>query len=321
MDARLVWDTWRRILTDDQLVEWVVQSKDSGAGAPTGLTAEEIAILADYAGTPVATDTNIGMYRRGLVRNALSALSFVPLTRSLLYMSGLDVEAVAADFARSTGYADDGPNFWRIAGGFVAYLAGLPEFAARLQQDVLALDAAAVALARRLGECAPEVWPEKTAAIFSEAGPRKARESARFVANCAAVVVSSSYDLTAWIENPNVFDTDEELELSTRHWLIYFPAADAAHAYAELSERTARAFNLLSTPKTAAELSLALDGLAVAEVLEVVNSLAELGVIVSEEDYPGSRVKAALLHQGVSELRHGGTLHATPREAGGAVIA
>jgi hypothetical protein len=284
MDARLVWDTWRRILTNDQLVEWVLHPSDSGAGETTGLTDEEITILADYASTPAATDTNIGMYRRGLVRNALGALSLVPLTRHLLFMCELDVEAVAADFAQSTGYVDNGPNFWRTAGDFIAYMARLPEFAAPLQQDVLALDAAAVALARRLGESAAVVWPESAAFIFSDAGLRAGYESTRFVASRAAVVASTSYDLTSWLENPDDFDADEELEPSTRHWLIYFPTAEAEHAYAELSERSARSFNLLSAPKTAAEVSVALDGLPRAEVLEVLDSLAELGVVICEGD-------------------------------------
>ena len=108
MDARLVWDTWRRILTNDQLVAWVVHPGDSDAGEPTGLSAGESEVLADYAGTPVATDTNVGMYRRGLVRNALAALSFVPPTRSLVFASGLDVEAVAA--ALFIGYGDGAPS-------------------------------------------------------------------------------------------------------------------------------------------------------------------------------------------------------------------
>jgi hypothetical protein len=281
-DARLVWDTWRRILTNDELVERVLHSKGSDPWEDTGLTAEEIAILADYAGTPAATDTNIGMYRSGLVRNALAALSLVPLTRRLLYLSGLDVETVAADFVQSAGYRDDGPNFWRIAGGFAAHLAKRPEFATRLKQDVLALDTATVALAQRLGESAPAVWPESAALIFSAARPRAGGESDRFVASRAAVVATSNFDLTPWLEDPLDFDADQELEPSTKYWLICFPAADAAHEYAELSDRAARTFNLLPAPKTAAELSSALDGLPAVEVFEVIDSLVELGVVVCD---------------------------------------
>jgi hypothetical protein len=318
MDARLVWDTWRRVLTNDHLVEWVMYP-DSRAGDPNGLSPDEMAILADYAGTPAATDSNIGMYRRGLVRNALGALDLVPLTRRLLHASGLDVEAVATEFARSAGFTDNGPNFWRTAAGFVAYLASLREFASRAQQDVLAIDAATVALARRLGESAAAVWPDSAAAAFAAAGSGVHQESARFVANRAAVVVSSSCDLTAWIENPFNFDAGKELEPSPRHWLIYFPAAEAAHEYAELSERSARAFDLLGTSKTAAELSLALDALPRADVLAVINSLAELGVVVSEAEPLSLTPQAARLHPG-SPDQSADTLHLPSRRTGGAAI-
>src|SRR3954454_10563635 len=150
MDAQLVWNTWRRVLTDDRLVNWVLDS-DSRTGDPHGCSADEVAILADYAATPVPTKANIGMYRRGLVRNALGSLDLVPLTRRLLHTSGLDIEAVATEFVQSNGYVDNGPYFWRAAGCFVAYLRERPEFSSQAHQDVLAIDAETVALARRLG--------------------------------------------------------------------------------------------------------------------------------------------------------------------------
>lgn len=281
MDPRLVWDTWRRILTDDQLVEWVLHKEESGASEPAGLTAEERAIVADYASTPAATETNIGMFRRGLVRNALAALSLVPLSRHLLYMSELDVDEVAADFAQSTGYVDYGPNFWRTARDFIEYVAILPEFAAPVHRDVLALDAAKVGLALRLGESPPVVWPDSAALA---ARSRSVDGCNRFVASRAAVVASSSYDLTSWIENPDDFDPDEKLALSTEYWLIYFPAVESEHAYAQLSERTARVYNFLSAPRTATEVSVALNDLPPAEALAVLESLAQLGVVVCEGD-------------------------------------
>jgi hypothetical protein len=281
MDARLVWDTWRRILSDDGLVDLVTHADRVDAAAVAGLDAAETAVLADYARTPQATDTNIGMYRRGLVRNALAALSRVPLSQHLLYMSGLDVKAVAADFARANGYADDGPNFWRLAGAFVAYLATRPEFAAPVQQDVLALDRALVALARRLGETAVELWPDAAAEAVGDAA-RPDRSSTRFVATSAALVTASRHDLTPWIENPQGYDPAEALAPSPRHWLIYFPVAESAPAYAELSERSARIFDLLATPKTSDEVARALGSLSAAEALTVIDRLAELGVVVSE---------------------------------------
>lgn len=288
MDAQLVWNTWRRVLTDDQLVEWVL-SPDSRAGPPGGLSADELAILVDFAATPAATASNIGMYRRGLTRNALGALDLVPLTRRLLHASGLDSHEVAAECSRLAGYVDHGPNFWRTAAELICYLAALPEFAAAARQDVLAFDAATVALARRLGESAPAVWPDGVAAAFSAGGLPAAgsglpQEPVRFVAHRGAVVVSTSCDLTNWIVNPFDFDPDEELESAARQWLIYFPAAEAAHEFAQLSERAARVFDLLRTPATATELSLALDGLPHADVLAVIDSLAGLGVVGREAE-------------------------------------
>jgi len=293
MNAELVWNTWRRILRSDTLVHSVVHRENFTAPELKGLALEEIAILNDYASTPIATDTNIGMYRRGLVRNALAALSLVPLSRGLLYGSGLDPEAVAAEFAQSTGYRDDGPYFWKIAGEFIAYLSKLPEFGERLLQDVLELDAAAAALARRLGESVPEVWPERAASTYSQACLRIAPDSIHFVASRAAVVVPSSYDLTKWIENPDDFDSHEHLERSKHYWLIYFSGADAALSYAELSKRCGRAFNLMSTPQSASDLSLAFKGLGQNEVLDLIGSLSELGVIIPKSRRSISRPAVA----------------------------
>ena len=228
-DARRAWNTWRRILTGDTLADAVLDPHGYDP-AEFGLAADEQAIVADYARTPTATETTIGAYRRGLARNALNALRLAPLSQRLLYSSELDIAAVAADFVQSIGYRDDGPNFWRLAAGFVAFLTTLPAFSRPAQQDALALEAAAIALVRRLGETRPAIWPQ--AAARHAVAPR---HSDRFVVNRAAAVASSRHDLTPWLEDPLEFDADAELEASARHWLIYLPAAEAAHSYAELS--------------------------------------------------------------------------------------
>ncbi|TCW75983.1 hypothetical protein C5O80_37230 [Burkholderia sp. SRS-46] len=282
MDARLVWDTWRRILSDDGLVEIVTQAGHADNGALARLGAAERAVVDDYACTPRATKTNIGMYRRSLVRIARVALGCVPLSQHLLFMSGLDVDDVADEFARVNGYADDGPNFWRLAGAFVAYLATRPEFKAPTHQDALAIDQALVALARRLGQRAVDAWPSAVAAGIGDTAGSD-RSFVRFVASRATVVARTRHDLTRWIENPHGFDPDEALDASPRHWLVYFPDADSAPAYAELSERSARVFELLATPHSAADLARALGSLSEAEALKVVDRLAELGVVVSEK--------------------------------------
>jgi hypothetical protein len=275
-EAQLVWNIWRRILTEDALADAVLVPEllDRAAG---DLGADERAIVADYARTPLATETTIGAYRRGLVRNALNSLKLVPLSHRLLHASGVDVPAVTADFVRAIHYRDDGPYFWRTAADFVGYLAGLPAFANPAQQDALALEAAAIALVRRLGEMRPPKWPQ-------DAALDSVRHGDRYVTNRAAATVSTGHDLTPWLEDSLDFAPDAALERSACHWLVYVPVSDAGPNYAELSERAFCAFNLMSTPKTAAELSAGLGGLAIEEVFDVLGSLAEIGAIVRREE-------------------------------------
>lgn len=274
MEARLVWDTWRRILTSDALVDAVLAP--TGDFASLGLTPDETAILADYASTPAATDQTIFMYRTGLVTNALCALRLVPLSNGLLHASGLDPQEVARDFTRSIGYRDDGANLWRLAAGFVSFLAQLPELSSGAMQDGLSIDAAAIALFRRLADLPPVSWPD-------DALVQRAQDdgSHRYVASRAAVVASTSFDLTPWLENPFAFDLDAALDSVESHWLVYLPNADAGQTYAELSARAARAFTHLAAPKTAPQLAAHLD-LPVTDVLEVIDSLAGLGVVTIE---------------------------------------
>lgn len=283
MDARLVWDTWRRILSDDGLVEMVTQAGRADNVEVAGLSAAEIAVVAEYARTPQATSTNIGMYRRGLVRIAHAALSRVPLSQHLLFMSGLDIDAVTAEFVRANGYVDYGPNFWHLTDAFIAYLATRPEFSEPAHQDVLALDQALVALAQRLGETVVELWPDAAATGFGAVADSDC-SSTRFVASCAAVVAASCHDLTPWIENPQDYDPAKALAPSPRHWLIYLPSADSPPAYAELSERSARIFDLLAMPHTAADVARALPSLSEAEVLKVIDRLVALGVVARVGD-------------------------------------
>lgn len=282
MDARLVWDTWRRILTDDGLVAQV--SAGGAQGVSSGdLSPEQLAIIRDYASTPAATVQNIGMYRRGLVRNSLGALSLAPLTSRILYTSTLDPDGAAEDFARSVAYRDYGPNFWSNAGDFVAFLAELPAFAAPACQDAIAIDAAMIALQRRLSDQVPPVWPEEAAVL--EQGPDSdvQWDAARFLASPAAVLVGSSRDIGAWIENPTGFDAGEPLPVCPQQWLIYVPAPSAAREYARLSDRCARVFWALRHAQTVAEVAAKLPDIPLADIRMLVSSLAALGVIGEQQ--------------------------------------
>lgn len=280
MDARLVWNTWRRLLASDDLADWAVRGE--GRDPPAGLSAAERIILDDYAATPEATDTNIGMFRRGLTRNARGALSLAPVTRRLLLATGLDFERIAEEFVRLAGYRDHGPNMWGLAEDFIAFLSSRPELSSAPHQDALAVDRATAALARRLGDAGEKTWPEDAARRFVESRQRVELEDKRFFAHSAAALVSSTYDLTPWLENPDLFDPEAKLECAPRNWLIYFPAADADVEYASLSDRSARAFSALGAGMSLPELAGSLPGVLPDEVRDAVAALCELGVVTIE---------------------------------------
>ncbi|MFC3579907.1 hypothetical protein [Sphingomonas hylomeconis] len=272
MNARQVWHTWRRILADDDLVAHVSDLAAQPAGARAALAPPAQAILDDYAGTPLATATNIGMYRRGLTRNALGTLSLVPLTRHLLFMTDLDIDTVAERFVATSGYRDFGPNFWESSGAFVAFLATLPEFAHPAWQDATALDAATVALARRLGRNAPPNWPGDRAA------PSAVTAATQIAANPAAAIVASRHDLSGWIKHPQDFDPGNLPPAEPSFWLVYFATAESTPAYVQLSERAAQLMTLLATPCRASDAAAAL-GVPIAQVLDIVAALSELGMV------------------------------------------
>jgi ubiquinone/menaquinone biosynthesis C-methylase UbiE len=285
VDARLVWDTWRQILRDDRLVDMVTHAGLFDDAAAAALGERGMTIASDYARTPKATSTNVGMYRRGLSRIALVALGRVPLSQRLLFASGLDCDDVTSGFVRARGHVDDGPNFWRLADAFVAYLETRPEFSSAAHRDVLAIDRTLAALAQRLGDAAVPAWPDAAAAdpVGFEAAHHPGR---RYTASRAAAIASSRHDLTAWIEDPHGFDPDQALPPSSRHWLVYFPAAECEPAYAELSERSARMFDELLAPRTALEAARAIGDLSEEEALTVIQRLAALGVVVGEAGEP-----------------------------------
>ncbi len=273
MEAQLVWDTWRAILASDELAEAVCGSP-AVAVMPAGLTRGERAVLASYAADPRAASINIGMVRRGVVRNALCALTLAPLTQRLLFACGVDAETIALAYARSIEYRDDGPNFWRSAAGFVSFLAEQSAFSAPAWQDAIKVDSAAIALMRRLGSAPPAQWPDSVGTPASRA------HEGRFMAHSAAVQVSTEHDITPWLAHPHDCATAATLEPAVQHWLVYLPNADAMPAYAELSERAARALAHLSSPMAAHELVPLLDDVPLNDISEALAALLGIGAIV-----------------------------------------
>lgn len=264
MDAQLVWNVWRKILSGEKL---------------SGLNTEEAAVVQEYLRTPTATDTCIGMYRQSLTETALSSLRLVQFCQRFVRTSGIDSNAVASDFVQRNGYQDYGPNSWHLAAAFLDDLAARPEFSSPVFQDAFALDRALTTLAQRLGEAPPDHWPDhQVDGEILHPGPDN-RSDSRFKASPAAIVVKTLHDITSWVENPQGFDVNEHLIAEPRHWLIYFPNPESTHIYAALSARSAHILLLLETPMTAGDVAKSMETLSRAEALQVIESLAAIGVV------------------------------------------
>jgi hypothetical protein len=280
MDARSVWDMWRRILSSDLLAGQVLQAGRGGCGI--ALDPVERDIFDAYAKTPTATETNLAMFRRGLVRNAKGALRRIPFAGRLAEASGIDLGAATEQFVRDGGYIDYGPHMWTAAEAFLDWLAKLPEFASPLGRDVLAIEGATTALARRLGRARIEIWPDMLAKRCGAATPAVAET--RFAAHPAATMVMTAHDLTPMLENPHGYDGSPPVGVETCFWAVYFADADADAGYAELSERSARIFSALSQPASFLDLCSALDGLVAVEVKAALDALCALGVVAAVHD-------------------------------------
>lgn len=278
MDPQTVWTVWRRILKNDDLVEAVMQGPLRNP-AVLALAPAEQAVVADYASDPAAADITIGMYRRGLVRNATSALKLAPLARHILYAGGEDVPAVMAGFAKASSYKDYGPCFWEAAADLTLFLRDMPLFTDPGRQDALRVDQAGIALARDLGAVPPLEYPDHAAARARAVQPSLLWPWP-FVASRAARVVSVAHDMTPWLEEPHHFDISLRLKQCPQHWLVFMPDAESALDFAELSERAAWIFHQLSTPKTPRELAGDREGLAVEDVKEILTSLCSFGAVI-----------------------------------------
>lgn len=279
MEARLVWDVWRRILQSDQLVAYVSGETDTYNDTRPSLTSAEREIIDNYARSPVATATNIDMYRQGLIRNALGGLSHVPLSQHLLYMADLDPSLIAEQFTEATGYRDFGPNFWSSALAFVEFIAELPAFSTPSGQDILNLDRMTAVLALRLGGTEPQFWPEGNSLSPSTSRQNEATDGPEtFSVTDAATLVETGSDLSGWIEDPYGFDPEEELETLACFWLIYFAAPAGKAEYLQLSARSASLIRALDKPRATDELSTA-TGITADDIESILESLTELGVV------------------------------------------
>ncbi|HET7505835.1 MAG TPA: hypothetical protein VFK02_32675 [Kofleriaceae bacterium] len=281
MNPRLVWDVWRRILTNEDWVATVLAG-DLTRLAPQ-VSPEERAVLEAYASTPEATRTTIHMFRSRTQSVARSSLGIVaPHTKRLLEKTGEDrATALTKAYTVASGYRDDGPRFCKTALDFLGFLAGVPAFQeAPGWADILALETASVRLQQRLGD--DHAWrapPACDPAFDREAGETLLDYDAWALVWCGnAETARLDHDVTAWLEDPTALG-ETAVAPGPTWWIASLADAESEVAYAQISERAFDVYALLARPLRPAELGARVPALPEDDVLSILGELLDLGVI------------------------------------------
>lgn len=278
MKPQVLWQTWRRILQSDALRAALMSTSDEeGRRAVAALSPEQKEVFDAYANEP-ASEMYVGFYRTFLFDSISSAMKLTPMSSRIFDESPLAHLEVFRAFSKHTGYRDDGPNFWRTAGDLLTFFQeSYAPFTSGQARDVARLESEATKLARSLCRKEDVVWASHPALDAENAS-----RTMRFRQRGSAIIVSTEYDLTSWIENPKGFDVREELPKDRCFWVVFFEKGQSSPTYVELSERAAELYNRLDVPHTCAELSKGMQAFDLAEddALAIVSSLRELDIIV-----------------------------------------
>jgi hypothetical protein len=281
MNPRLVWDVWRRILSNEDLAATVLAG-DLTRLAPQ-LSPEERAVLEAYASTPEATRITIGMYRNRTQSVARSSLGMVaPYAKRLLEKTGEDrATALTREYTVASGYRDDGPRFCKTALDFLGFLAGVPPFTeAPGWADIVALETASVRLQQRLGD--DHAWrapPACDPAFDREAGETLLDYDAWALVWCGnAETARLDHDVTPWLEDPTALG-DAAVVPGPTWWIASLADTESEVAYAQISERAFDVYALLARPVRPAEVGARVPALPEDDVLSILGELLDLGVI------------------------------------------
>jgi hypothetical protein len=281
MNPQLVWNVWRKALTDDG---WkaAIERGDVRELAGT-VSAEEYAILEEYASTAKATGIFLSMYRNRLPSVVRASLSQVaPHSRRLFEQ--LD-EAKRTELVRgylvATGNRDDGPRFCRTAHDLMSYLARDPGIADTPGwPDILALEIASMRVHLRLGALRTWHAPEPSEPGFDdvEGDTLAAFDDWALVWTGNAEAVTLEYDVTPWLEEPET--CGEGVLFPGPTWWLASLADDTSEiTYSQISERAFTVYARLEQPIRPTAIGASVADIAEDDVLSILGELLELGVI------------------------------------------
>lgn len=235
MNAERVWQFWQRLLADDSLLERVRQV---AAGAPVeGLfEADERAAAEHYARHLAGTELFVTTYRfRMLSAFGHCLQSAASLTYRALVQSGADLSAMASAFQAEQGWKDYGPYVYTACDAALEFVAHChrsrwhqtPALAGLL--DLIALERAAVALARRLADASDGLWSSER----RDEGRDDRQDEARLVTTGTGQLVETQHALSAWLRDRGSLGV-VPLPREPEWYVAYYPTREERVRYLRL---------------------------------------------------------------------------------------
>lgn len=278
MDAREVWRTWRRILSDPKFSETLLTGGVEALEAEFALTSSEREVCLSYSRTPKQTRWFIVNYRYRLVNSVCYAVETCsPLTWRLLAASDVDAHALAKDFLDARGWVDHGPYVYRLCREALAYIG--ERFAAAIPHldDLVELESRSAALIQKLADA---TWPTSRTAAPDDSSAEGPALHFRRNENADVAVMRS--DLRPWLREPSQIGK-AALAADPQHILIYLPDARSRVRYVSIGKLGRDLFDSLARPKTMAELlaSLPLESSQAHQAVEKILKMFERAGVVT----------------------------------------
>ncbi|MFD7657760.1 hypothetical protein ACFV4N_27620 [Actinosynnema sp. NPDC059797] len=238
LDARTVWNAWRRVMREDAIQDAMFSGALAERAGELGLDPEEREVVERYATTPAGTRFFIASFRYRMSSSFVNALeTAAPLTHRLLLANGADVGALGEEFLDSVGWRDFGPYVYTYGGEVLRFLRDHPD-AGRLHglADLVAIELAAVGVTIAASGTAPDFTPTPGA----------------YRASSAVTSVTTALDVSGWLRAGARLGRDP-VPAGPRAFLVYLAPPDLRRRVVAVPDAVAGLVRSLEEPRPAAE--------------------------------------------------------------------
>lgn len=231
MDARVVWQTWRKILRDESLQK-VLFERNWDPQSCVDLSLDEKRVISAYSNDVDRAKWFIENYQFRLTNSFINALETgAPLTLRALLNRGLDLKRMSQHFLRSKKWHDYGPRVYSYCEAVLAWLKDnaheweLPDPLV----DLVQLESEVVALYLSINQ-----------------GKQDRPSNGAYSCTGMARVYVSKYRLSNWLRTKKLVGV-LELDLSEEYFLVALPNLTSRHRFLLVPQRCAQLY--YSPPK------------------------------------------------------------------------